>query len=162
MKLTDNKLTNNLYGILISITLILGGCAPLTTPVNFKQLTLPERPNYYLICPADYCNVKPGEVSPVFAVSAADLFQAWQQMLAKQPRITPLYTHPEQLQYGYVVRSWLFRFPDTVQVKFISLSKQTSSLALYSRSKYGYSDLGVNRRRLQSWLQQLQQLTQPD
>ena len=47
-------------------------------------------------------------------------------------------------------------FPDTIQVDFLSLGENRSTLAIYSRSKYGYSDLGTNRARIERWLSRLQ------
>ena len=52
----------------------------------------------------------------------------------------------------FVVRSALFGFPDLVSVKFLDLKGGKATLALYSRSVYGRSDLGVNRARSLAWL----------
>ena len=50
------------------------------------------------------------------------------------------------------------RFPDLVTVEFVALAPDRSSLALYSRARYGRSDFGVNRRRVLRWLSRLQQI----
>jgi uncharacterized protein (DUF1499 family) len=57
-----------------------------------------------------------------------------------------------QLYDDFVVRSALFRFPDLVSVQFLPHGKGGATLALYSRSVYGRSDLGVNRARSLRWL----------
>ena len=49
-------------------------------------------------------------------------------------------------QVHWVVRSAVLNFPDLVTAQI------SSALVLYSRSVYGHSDLGVNRRRLDTWL----------
>jgi uncharacterized protein (DUF1499 family) len=51
----------------------------------------------------------------------------------------------------------MMNFPDTISVRFYALEENRSTLAVYSRSHYGYYDLGVNRRRVQSWLLELKQ-----
>ena len=57
------------------------------------------------------------------------------------------------LQYDYVQRSALWRFPDLVTVRFIAVSPETSTVAVFSRAIYG--DLGVNRKRVTAWLRLL-------
>jgi uncharacterized protein (DUF1499 family) len=54
-----------------------------------------------------------------------------------------------------VARSAVFNFPDLVTVQVVAQGENASTLVLYSRSVYGHSDLGVNRRRLRAWLDAL-------
>lgn len=137
--------------------LLLQGCGQMQT-ADLQNLTLPFTPNYYLICPKNYCNVEPNEYSPVYNLSAEDLFNAWNQMTEKQPYLNITGTIPERAQYEYVQKSLVFGFPDYITVQFIALSDTTSSLAIYSRSRYGFYDFGVNKRRLQTWLAQLNEI----
>ena len=51
-----------------------------------------------------------------------------------------------------VQRSRIFRFPDTVTVQLFPLPDGGSTLAIYSHSNYGRSDLGVNADRVRRWL----------
>jgi uncharacterized protein (DUF1499 family) len=51
-----------------------------------------------------------------------------------------------------VVRSSVLNFPDLVTVEAMAAGQDASTLLLYSRSVYGYSDMGVNRARLVTWL----------
>lgn len=122
---------------------------------DFSTLEVPNSPNYYLVCPADYCPQPPQQESPKYSVSWNELKSAWQLMIKKQPRVT-LVQEKDEYQYQYVQRSRLLRFPDYVSVRFIPLSENASTLAIFSRSKYGYSDLGVNKKRTQHWLKQLE------
>ena len=62
-----------------------------------------------------------------------------------------------------MVRSAIWNFPDLVTAQVLAAPGGNSELVLYSRSVYGYSDLGVNRGRLRHWLGALQTLlTSPD
>jgi uncharacterized protein (DUF1499 family) len=137
--------------------LLLQGCGQMPTP-DLQNLSLPFTPNYYLICPKDYCNVQPNEYSPVYNLSAEDLFNAWNQLVATQPYMNITGTIPAKAQYEYVQKSLLFGFPDYITVQFIATSDTTSTLAIYSRSRYGFYDFGVNKKRLQNWLAQLNQI----
>jgi uncharacterized protein (DUF1499 family) len=58
----------------------------------------------------------------------------------------------ENGQDRFLVHTRLMRFPDTVAAQVIEQGPGQSTLALYSRSQIGRSDLGVNKRRLARWL----------
>lgn len=59
---------------------------------------------------------------------------------------------PAQLRAEWVVRSPVMDFLDVVRARVLPGPRRASRIVLYSRSLYGYSDLGANRRRLRSWL----------
>ena len=145
--------------LLISSVLFIQGCSQGLTP-NFQQLTLPRTPNYYLVCPAKYCNVTPSEISPVFPVSADDLYNAFNQMISHESRVNFVYTIPEQGQFQLVQKSLVLGLPDDITVQFIALSENTSTLAIYSKSRYGFYDFGANKRRVTAWLEQLKKMVQ--
>jgi uncharacterized protein (DUF1499 family) len=86
----------------------------------------------------------------------ATLRERWLAMIARQPRVQQVAVDADQGQYDFIQRSRLLRFPDTITVRFIPRSATQSTLAIYSRSHYGSSDLGVNRRRVTAWLAALQ------
>jgi uncharacterized protein (DUF1499 family) len=123
------------------------------SPIDFRTLTRKPRPNQYLLCPSQYCAATPDAVSPVYAVPAPVLKDRWLTMLARQPRMVPIAVSADGLQYDFLQRSLLLRFPDTITVRFIPLGETQSTLAIYSRSHYGYADFGVNRRRVAAWLE---------
>jgi uncharacterized protein (DUF1499 family) len=70
-------------------------------------------------------------------------------------------TEPHHHGFVYIQRSALFRFPDVITVELVTLAPDRSSLAIYSRSRYGRSDFGVNRRRVLRWLSRLQRMVGP-
>ncbi len=59
---------------------------------------------------------------------------------------------PSEAFVTYVQTSGLFGFPDYVSVRFIELDAGRSTLAVFSRSRLGQSDLGVNKKRVERWL----------
>ncbi len=80
---------------------------------------------------------------------------------AREPRTSPLgAATPATAQW--VVRSAVWNFPDIVAVQVLPRGPGSSTLALYSRSLYGHSDLGVNRRRIEAWLAALSASIQPE
>ncbi|MBP6014115.1 MAG: DUF1499 domain-containing protein [Alphaproteobacteria bacterium] len=120
---------------------------------DFATLKRPRSPNTFLMAPEGFCKeAKVDLAPPVYAVEAAKLRQAFLGAVIAQPRVSHSLADEPGLYDDFVVRSALFRFPDLVSVQFIAGKGKTSTLALYSRSVYGRSDLGVNRRRSLAWL----------
>ncbi len=127
----------------------------LESEVDFSELAPPHRPNYYLISPAWMAPALPHEVSPDFAVPASVLYELWEEMLAREKRVTLKAAYPESGQYVYREHSFMFRFPDFITVQFFDLPNKQSTLAIYSRARYGYFDFNVNKKRIDRWLAQL-------
>jgi uncharacterized protein (DUF1499 family) len=119
-------------------------------------LSRSQRPNQYLVCPPGFCAAKPDAESPVYPVAAATLRDRWLGLIDQQSGIERVAVSPDHLQYDIIQRSRLLHFPDSITVRFIPLGEARSTLAIYSRAHYGYSDFGVNRQRVQSWLSALQ------
>ncbi|GAB4223009.1 MAG: hypothetical protein Tsb005_16680 [Gammaproteobacteria bacterium] len=124
--------------------------------INFRNLPVSNKPNQYLVCPQDYCSYQPKQLSPTYKVSLVQLERAWQNMIKQQPRVTLIHEIPKEHHYTYIQRTRWLRFPDYIDVKLIQLSAHDTTLAIYSRSKYGYYDFGVNQHRIEQWLAQLQ------
>jgi uncharacterized protein (DUF1499 family) len=120
--------------------------------VDFADLSLSDKPNQFLICPEQMCRAERHAVSPVFEVPVERLAAYWRGVIATQPRLEVLARAPNGLHVDYVQRSARFRFPDLVTVRLIPLSPERSTLAVYSRALYGRKDFGVNRQRVEAWI----------
>jgi uncharacterized protein (DUF1499 family) len=151
--------------VLLSITALLGREQMLAimfgpvnlTAIDFRTLTRSNRPNQYLVCPPNLCTTTPDAASPVYEVPVIRLRERWLSLMAQQPRLEQIAVSKDGWQYDFIQRSRLLRFPDTITVRFLPLGEQRSTLAIYSRSHYGYTDFGVNRRRVETWLAALRQ-----
>ena len=111
-------------------------------------------PNAALACPPGYCSVAGAVTSPEFAVPAAILYRDYVQLLAAAPRVVTVVAEPPRRLVA-IQHSAFLRFPDIVSAEFVALGADRSSLALYSRARYGRYDFGVNRRRVATWLARL-------
>lgn len=132
---------------------------PASERIDFGTLKRPRTPNTFLLAPEGLCKQSKIDVTaPVYPVPAATLRQELLNVVIAQPRTSHVFADEKGLYDDFVVRSALFRFPDLVAVKFIDLKGKTSTLALYSRSVYGRSDLGVNRKRSLAWLAALKSI----
>lgn len=127
---------------------------------DFATLSLRGQPNEYLALPPGFASAaRPHAESPVFEMLVSVLEDASLTAIRGQPRVETVATDPAGRQYAFVQRSALLRFPDTVTVGFVDLGNGRSSLAIYSRSKVGYSDLGANRRRVETWISAIRAAT---
>lgn len=128
-------------------------------PIDFATLTLKDSPNQYLVCPEDLCNGRQHRVSPVFQMPAEELAGLWFEILETKLRTTQMSVDNGDVnQVDYVQRTELMQYPDWITVRFIDLGGRRSTLAIYSRSVYGYSDRGVNKARIDAWLGELDAL----
>jgi uncharacterized protein (DUF1499 family) len=120
--------------------------------VTFTTLVRRQSPNDALVAPADACaQAKPDKEPPVFPVPAERL-RSLVAAVAWEERGTTILEQGTGPQDRYLVRSLLFRFPDTVNVEVLERGEGRSTLALYARSQIGRKDFGANRRRLERWL----------
>ena len=124
--------------------------------VAIATLRSPLPGNAALACPPDYCAAAEATPSPVFAVGWEKLLKDWAGIVGRAPRVIVVASEPAQRRYSVIQHSLVFGFPDIVSFEFVPLGTDRSSIAVYSRARYGRSDFGVNRRRVLSWLGQLQ------
>lgn len=119
---------------------------------DLATLVRPSTPNSYLVCPRDRCAAAADEEGPVYVVSATALRAGVRDILSAESRVELVGDEVDIFRLVFVQRSRIFRFPDTVTVQIFPLSDGTSALAMYSRSNYGRSDLGVNKARVRRWI----------
>jgi uncharacterized protein (DUF1499 family) len=130
---------------------------PVSVHVDPLTQKLTSKPNQYLVAPADQAADAPMLEPKTYDVPAADLAAAFDAVAMAEPRVTREAGGPDALFATYLQVSRILRFPDYVSVRAVPLSDTTSTLAIYSRSVYGHSDLGVNKARIEGWLAKLDQ-----
>ena len=91
----------------------------------------------------------------MFPVPVAELAAAFDGVALGDDRVEVLAGAASDGFVTYVQRSAFFAFPDYVSVRFLEADDGASTLAVFSRSRYGKSDLGVNEKRVKKWLEQL-------
>jgi uncharacterized protein (DUF1499 family) len=125
--------------------------------VDFAELVRPRSPNSFLLAPPGFCRMASTDVpSPSFALPAGRLRQAFLRVALAKARVSHVLKDDLELYDNLVARSALFGFPDLIAVRFVDTQDGRSTLAVYSRSVVGHSDLGVNRRRILSWIRELE------
>ena len=94
-----------------------------------------------------------GGGAPVYEVPAEELLAAFDRFVTEQPRVTRLAGGAGEGRVTYVARTKWVGFPDYVTVEAVPLGEDRATLAILSRQRFGQSDLGVNRKRVQGWLE---------
>jgi uncharacterized protein (DUF1499 family) len=149
------------------IGLILPACGfpaaegvPAPAPIDTAGIVRPASPNTALAAPQGF--TPPSDIiTPPYPLPADRLFTMLQDAISSQPRTYQAAVYPDRLQAQYVARSAVFNFPDLIVVQVTKITSDSSTLIVYSRSVYGHSDLGVNRKRVSAWLAALQKKLPP-
>lgn len=127
--------------------------------VDFPALERRRNPNDALACPKGFCPEAQADFEPpVFPLSVPRLRDIVSEAGLSAPGT--ILAHSGVEQDRYLVRTRLMRFPDTVNVQAIEMGQGRSTLALYSRSQIGRTDFGVNRRRLERWVERIGMLAE--
>jgi len=134
----------------------------MTDFISFKTLKRSTKPNSYLLAPPDLClAAEPDDGAPTFANSARGLFSQLNEIIAGERNWGDLIADPQALRLKFIARTALMRFKDDVDIMVIAPDAQSggdatgASLAIYSRSRIGYSDLGANKQRVDAIIARL-------
>ncbi len=132
---------------------------PVPALMDMARIERPSTPNTFLAGPAGM-QPAPDRVIEEQPLSAAALYDKVRTVFGGQPGTYTAAAFSDQLQIHYVVRSKVLNFPDLVTVQAVPSGADHSNLVIWSRSYYGESDFGVNRKRTTAWLAALQQSNQ--
>lgn len=122
---------------------------PAVWHVSLENVRRSGKPNDIRIRPEG------GDIAaPVFAMTPELLAERIASIALGEPRTRLLAGSPAEGRMTFVQRSALWGFPDLVTVETLP-APGGATFRLWSRSRFGYSDLGVNRARAERWLQAL-------
>ena len=127
--------------------------------VSISDLRSPLPKTSFLACPSGYCSAAAAITSPVFDLPWDRLRDYWTEMIAGETRVVHAVVGPRH--YVYIQHSPIFRFPDIVTVELVPVGPSRSSVAVYSRSRYGEYDFHKNRKRVERWLFLLEKVARP-
>lgn len=122
---------------------------PLTAPVT-------DKPHSYRVARATD-TVHPIDMpAPTYSANPTLMAKAFDDFVLRQSKTIRIAGSPEEGWMTYVQRTPSLNFPDYISVKFLDLQGGKSTIAVFSRSRYGYSDQGVNEARVKLWVGTLQ------
>ena len=121
--------------------------------MDFKTLRRTGKPNDYLVADVDCLSAKPDRPALILPKPAPAVATAIIEVATSLPRVKLEYHDQATQMLQFTEKSKLFGFIDDIFLKIVPLENQTSCRVLYySKSRVGYSDMGVNRRRGELWL----------
>ena len=126
--------------------------------IDFSQLVRPNSPNTYLVAPPGLCLQCEADCdSPVFDLSPENLFGRLLSVIEANKSWRLAASHKGEGRACFVAVTPVLRFKDDVDVAVLPGPRAfTSQIAIYSRSRVGYADLGANQRRVEALLEALQ------
>lgn len=128
----------------------------MTNFVNFKTLKRPPKPNTCLVAPEAHClAATPDFAATEFDTAASALFGQIEDLIAAERRWGQVESDPGNYRLKFIATTGLMRFKDDVDIEVIPLDNGQSTVAIYSRSRVGYSDLGANRKRVSALIERL-------
>jgi uncharacterized protein (DUF1499 family) len=117
--------------------------------------TTTGNPNWYRLVPedaqVDRDSTRDGE-APTYVQSKDEVARAFDTFVRSESNVEVLAGAASDGFVTYIQRSTLFGFPDYVSVKFIDLPDGGSTIAIFSRARYGRSDFDVNEKRVNRWI----------
>lgn len=143
-----------------------------------------DSPNDFRVAPPEVSEHPVQLDAPVYAGDARTLAAAFDEFIMAQPRVERVAGTVDEAWLTYVQRTETLMMPDYISVRFYDLegaeidTAQTSAasgatgtdatdaapaptvepratVAIYSRSRFGYGDMGLNEERVTSWLRAL-------
>lgn len=108
----------------------------------------PSKPNSFFL--RENAKMK----SDIYKMTSSELGAAFDKIAMAAPRTERLAGSNAEGWTTYVSRTKLMRYPDYISVRFLDV-EGGSKLAVFSRSRYGYGDRGVNKARVLGWIKRL-------
>lgn len=132
---------------------------------HVDPLEVPQSPtpNAFRVALPDFTQQPIALIAPIYASDAATLAIAFDSFVIGQPRVERVAGTAQEGWLTYVQRTPQLQFPDYISVRFYDLGDtEKSTVAIYSRSRYGYGDQGVNEARVRAWLTSLDTFVDAD
>ena len=94
------------------------------------------------------------------AASPDRVAEALESVTAGAPRTTRLAGSAAEGWVTYVQRSRLMGYPDAISIRLTPVAGGTR-VSVFSRSRFGYGDAGVNAARVSRWMERLEAALAP-
>ncbi len=133
----------------------------MSAQTDFKTIVRPKSPNTYLLAPEGLSAAAvPDETSPEFNAAPDALFDAVNALVAEHGW-SVISTDKTAHKLDAIAKTKLLKFKDDIAIAVLPVegAPEKSKIAVYSRSRVGYSDLGANRKRVQQLVGTLKQRT---
>ncbi|MXU65703.1 DUF1499 domain-containing protein [Oceanomicrobium pacificus] len=115
-------------------------------------------PNGYRVASPELAAHQPDQIAPVYGAPAAVIMQALDDYILAQSNTERLAGSVAENWATYIQRTPTLKFPDYISIKVIPIDENTATVAIFSRSRFGHGDMGVNEARVKTWLESISTL----
>ena len=120
----------------------------MTEPLDFATLEKATSPNRFLLAPEGLLQASEADAAaPTFTASPTEVFAALRAIVEAESAYGDVAVDETSLAIRFVATVPVFGFKDDVDA-VVMPAGTGSTLAIYSRSRVGYGDFGVNRKRV--------------
>lgn len=124
--------------------------------LDFATLTLPSSPNTYLLAPEGLCKAaKPHAHASVYPIGPMRLAAIVRDALVALPNAEVKETQEGGLYLEAYQLTKRLKYRDDVTARILP-TQGGATVAIYSRSRKGYWDLGVNKKRVQTLMKSIE------
>lgn len=128
--------------------------------IDFATLIRPVSPNTYLLAPEGICaKAEADSAPPEYNLSANQLYETLVETIKSRSSWRIKSQNVEELRIHFIAISSFLRFKDDIDVQIVPLSDSSATIAIYSRSRVGYSDFGANAKRVSNLVELLNKHT---
>lgn len=126
--------------------------------LNFENFRRSQKPNNYLVAPDGLCRKSSPDIkSPVIKKSPEALFRRLVGLFEGTGGWKSLDYDENNHKISVVAVTSFLRFKDDVDIRVLPIDglpegQIGSHIAIYSRSRIGYSDFGANKKRVEALL----------
>ena len=126
------------------------GHDPAEWHVDPATIERPGTPNDFLVAPEGATQARPDRIATMRNAAPDDLLFQF-DAIARPAGAKPIAGSVKAGWITYVDRTLIMGYPDYITVKAITAG-DGSALIIWSRSRFGQSDWGVNKERIEDWL----------
>lgn len=119
--------------------------------VDPDTVTKGWKPNQYLVSDAPTADTN----AVTLDRPAAEVMAELDRIALARPKVQRVAGDPANGFVTYVQRTKLMAYPDYISVRVSEAEGGGAKVSIYSRSRYGRSDFGMNKARVRSWLKAL-------
>jgi len=111
-----------------------------------------DRSAAHLAAPEGTTAAVPDSATPIVRMSPRELLFLFDAIARNAPRTEIVGGSVDDLHVTYVQHSAVFGYPDYISVKAVAVGETEAALIVWSRSRFGRDDFGVNAARVAEWL----------
>lgn len=124
--------------------------------IDFKTLTRPPKPNTCLAAPDGLCEAARVDFAPpIFDQTQETLLKSLTEIIRAERGWSKLVTDSTSGRQRFIAVTPFLRFKDDIDIQLVPVTEASTTLAIYSRSRVGYSDFGTNRKRVDALIASL-------